>query len=512
MEEESSRILSQRTFDDRRGRLLVGFTAALASMALLSLPATAEWDPSWDDRHGVVATNTSGYTHPDEPYQGPVFFDRLSMNWWYNYLPDSDPQRVFPGYNKLYMYWRAVLSRSATQIQQDAADAKAAYPDCTIWWAMSNEPNDLGQANQSATAFADIYLHHHQNLRIGDPTCKIIGPGILNWDFESTSVWQAGRDWYEEFRNAWYANPTARAYSEANYGVSYPPQDGFNFHAYDLRGYQGTPWEPMDWRWDKGQIELCYADVLTYPEVFQKEIWLSEFGGLKSANMDENINHCVGLVSWMRHQPFMKRWVWFTIHSDMYWSDSSPPRLELLGADALPTKLGFVAKRLAEMPRSDEVMGYPATEDFETLDSYVRDGWQGTTNITDTRDGSIRLGLVNGQSYTAGQMRGAGFTVSGHVYHVSFDYVTNYDNARVYLGVDTSTAEDLWTLDSYGPNSGHVELDLPDASPSVGFCFCVRESFTYPHPTNEWHGTVKNVIVYYRPYPVTAVDPHLHYR
>jgi len=478
---------------------------------LPSIRASADWDPSWDDRHAVVATDTGGYLHPDAPFQGPVFFDRLSMKWWLNYHPDSPPQEIFPGYPRLYSYYAASLNYSAAQIQQHAADAKAAHPGTTICWAMSNEPNDLGQANQSATDFAAIYFHHFQNLKIGDPDCRIIGPGLLNWTYTSNSVWQSGHDWYEEFRTAWYNNPTARAYSEANYGVSYPPQDGFNLHSYDLRGYHGTPWEPLDWRWCRDQIQLCYDDILTYPEVFRKEIWLTEFGGLKAATMKENVNHCVGLVSWMRRQPFMKRWFWFVIHSDANWQDTDPPRVELLDANAQPTDLGLVAGRLARMDRFDEVLGYPATDDFASMVPYVRDGWTGTTSINEAKTTELKLSLVNGRTYTANTMRGDGFTLQGYAYHVSFDYITNYDNAKVYLAMDTDFGGEVWKPDQYGPNSGHVELDLTGAA-EIDFCFNVRDTFTYSNPTDEWHGTIRNVIVYYRPEPATSVDTHLQYR
>ena len=135
---------------------------------LTALPAQAQlWPEAPDERSAVVATDTSGWGGPVTPMQGPQFFDALGMRWWYNYLPDSSPSRVFPGYNKLYMYWKATLtSYTPQQIQAQAAAAAAAYPGQTIWWAMSNEPNDRGQANQSAAAFAEIYYLHHCNLKI----------------------------------------------------------------------------------------------------------------------------------------------------------------------------------------------------------------------------------------------------------------------------------------------------------------------------------------------------------
>jgi len=79
---------------------------------------------------------------------------------------------------------------------------------------------------------------------------------------------------------------------------------------------------------------------VTYPEVLEKKIWLSEFGALRAATMADNVRLTRQLVGWMRDQPFMERWVYFTIHSDKYWSDTNPPRLELLGETAEPTAVG----------------------------------------------------------------------------------------------------------------------------------------------------------------------------
>jgi len=264
----------------------------------------------------------------------------------------------------------------------------------------------------------------------------------------------------------------------------------------------------MDWRWCRDQIQLCYDDIQTYPEVLSKEVWLTEFGGLRAANMKEDINHCVGLVSWMRRQPFIKRWFWFTIHSDYYWENGI---LELLDANAQPTELGLVAGRLARMDRFDEVCGYPATDGFGSWDTYVRDGWSGTTLMNEVKSDYLKLSLVNGTTYTANTMRGARVSLSGPAYHISFDYSTNYDNTKVLLAMDTDIGGEVWSLDEFGTNGGHVEMDLTGVR-EISFGLYVVSTYTFPYPTDEWHGTIRNVIIYYRPEPATSVDTYGHYR
>jgi hypothetical protein len=487
------------------------FLPVVISFPLIWAAAAAQaqlWPPVVDERSGVVATDTSGWGGPVTPMQGAQFFDALGMKWWYNYLPDSSPSRVFPGYHKLYMYWRATLtSYTPAQIQAHAAAAAAAYPGETIWWAMSNEPNDLGQANQSASAFAEIYYLHHSNLKIGDPNCRIMGPGILNWDFLSTSVWQKGKDWYEEFRQAWYDNPTWRAYSEANYGVSYPPQDAFNLHTYDLRGVQGTPWAPEDWRYSRDQMLMCYTDLQTYPETAGKKIWLTEFGALRAATMADNIILTRQLVGWMRDQSFIARWVWFTIHSDKNWSDSDPPRLELLDENGQPWPVGLVAQELATLPidvKVDPINGHYATD---PVTAYLRVGTTTASGINDVAGDHPRFELVQGASLAAGTMRGREIAAGSHrfIRKVVFQYTTNYDNSKVKMIVDgvvrSGSSSQVWEMDQYGGQNGSVELtfDTTDRIRAVATGLVVVQPFTYSYATGGWYGELKNLVIYSEP-------------
>jgi hypothetical protein len=444
------------------------------------------------------------------PMQGGQFFDELGMKWWYDYAPNTAGE-TFPGYHKLYMYWRATLDKTADQIQADAAAAAAAYPGETIWWGMSNEPNARDQANQVAADYAAIYYHYHSNLKIGDPNCKIIGPGIVNWDFLSTTD-QRGKDWYQEFRQAWYNNPTYRAYSETNYGVSYPPQDAFNLHTYDLRGLQGTPWAAEDWRYSRDQILMCYNDLLTYPEILNKKIWLTEFGALRSSSMAGNIILTRQLVGWMRQQSFMERWFWFSIHSDMYWSDSNPPRLELLDDNGLRWPVGDTARELANLPLAvvvDPINGHYSTD---PAISYLRTGTNLAAGILDAGGDHPHFDLLQGSSLSTDTMRGR--TISAGplriIRKVVFQYATNYDNSQVILVMDRISdqgmASQAWSCNQYGGNSGSVELTFSavDRVQSLGIGMTPVTSFVYNYATGEWFGDLSAPVIYTEPIHVQA--------
>lgn len=486
----------------------IGLTLVVLSWSV----ARAEWNPAYDDRTGVVATETSGWGGPVTPMQGGAFLDTLGMRWWYDYDPDSGAD-VFPGYDKLYMYWKATLAYTDAQIQANAAAAAAAYPGRTVWWAMSNEPNDRGQANQPAAAYAEIYYKFHRNIKLGDPNAKIMGPGILNWDFLSTSVYQRGRDWYDEFRQAWHDNGTYRAYSEANYGVSYPPQDAFNFHAYDLRGVQGTPWAPEDWRYSRDQMLLCYEDLFHYPEVLRKKIWLTEFAALRAATMDENIDLTRQLVGWMRDQPFLERWFWFTIHSDRNWADTVPPRLELLNDQGDRWPVGDLARELATLPRTTRVDPWNHHYEADPPIVYVRPGLTHTSGIADAGGDHPRFDLRQGQSYEAGSMRGRAYaTAPRAITKATFSYQTNYDNAKVRLFVDARRRDgmnyEVWSNNQFGGTAGRATLVFNPAHRvcTLGVGLRVVQGFSYSLPDGEWHGMLDKVVVYTEPTPESRGD------
>ncbi|MFA5866923.1 MAG: hypothetical protein WC891_03040 [Actinomycetota bacterium] len=83
---------------------------------------------------------------------------------------------------------------------------------------------------------------------------------------------------------------------------------------------------------------------------------------------------------------------------------------------------------------------------------------------------------------------------------ISFDYVTNYDNARVTLRLIALRpgyfSTEVWRNNVYGSSSGSATVALPDHTRQIWVEFFVHSgSFLYPYPTGEWYGLIKNVKV-----------------
>jgi hypothetical protein len=457
-----------------------------------------------DERHGIVATDTSGWDGPTVPMQGPKFFDAIGMKWWYEYSHNSKPTNTFAGYPRLYMYWRATLGRKAEQIQADARTAAEACPGQTVCWAISNEPNEHLQANQTGKEYAAIYYHYHRNLKIGDPNCRIMGAGILNWDFKSSTTFQRGKDWYEEFRQTWRDNPTWRSYSQKNYGVEYPPQDAFNFHAYDLRGVAGTPFAPEDWRYSRDQILKCYADIRRYPEVLNKKIWLTEFGALRAPTMEDNIALCGQLVGWMREQPYMERWFWFLLHSDKH---GNWPKLELLTDEGERTELGAAALELATLPNNVKVI--PVNHDYANhpQQTYLRKGWSEAPGLIEVTGDHPRYHLIQKAEFANKAM--CGRTIPAPANHrirkVLFRVTSNYDPDKVQLVIDAIDAagrqQKLWQNNKFGPRTADISLTCAAAARvrSIGVAMAVQKPFTYEFAHGEWQAAVQNLVLYTEP-------------
>ncbi len=471
--------------------LLVHIASALILMLLVA-PVLAEDPATFDQRFGVVATDSSGWDGPVKPMQGPQFFEPLATAWWYNYSPRIESYEVpglmlsWPGYRRLYMFWKAD-THSATEIQDYARAAKVADPSHTIWWAMSNEPNDTGQANQAAATFAPIYLKYHKNLRIGDPTCKIMGCGLLDWQYTKWSCYQTGKSWYEEFRNAWAAIPECATYSQSINGTNYPPQDAFCVHSYHMNA------QPADWRWCRDDLTACHNDLETYPETQGLKIWNTEWGDLNAPSKTQAANMMGALSLWMREQPWMDKWFLFLTHNDRY---TSFHHIELFDDNGNIMPLGRAYQAISKLPANAEFYHYPFNASFDQAPVYVRPSWSDDGKIGENTSG-LKFYLTNGVNYSANTMRARKFAPQkGLISKVRFNYQTNYDNTRCVLVMDTSKGESKWQVDTFGYKLDYLEIDLSDDPVEyITFGLYIKCAFTYTRPTEEWYGIVSNVML-----------------
>ena len=477
----------------------------LAFLLLVASVTALAGDPAtYDPRFAVVATDSSGYGGPLMPMQGPSFFDQIRTAWWYNYTPRIESYQVpglmlfWPGYQRLYMFWRASGDSDAA-IQNYASAAKAADPTRTIWWAMSNEPNDRGQANQTATSFAPIYLKYHKNLRIGDPTCKIMGCGLLDWRFTNSSCYQTGKSWYQEFRNAWAANPDCVAYSQSVNGTTYPPQDAFSLHSYDIR------W-PGYWRWCRDELMACYADLQTYPETQGLKVWNTEWGDLTAPTQAQAADIESGLALWMREQPWMEKWFLFYTHDDRY---SGFGVLNLFDDAGNATQLGRVYRDLSLLPADEAFYHFPYSATWDTAADYVRPMWSKSNNVGESLNNpGCKFYLTNGIAYSANTMRGRKFAPdAGSIWKVRFNYLTNYDNSKCVFAMDTSAQTAKWQVDAFGVSTDYVEIDL-SANPVnwVAFGLYIKTGFTYAYTTGDWRGLVANLMLFTCPSAPAVTD------
>ena len=420
-------------------------SALLAVVVLVACASVPVWAAGIDPRFAM-----SGWA-------GWGKFDEVGSSWWLNWDKSISPSYVNVNYPYLRMYWRTRAGEyTDTQIQDWARAARSLYgPGVPIVWTASNEPNDRGQANQTPAEFADGYYQYHKNLKIGDPDCKVIGPGILDWTFLSTSVWQKGKDWYAELRQVWANNPTYSAYSLSIQGNSYPPMDAFNMHTYDLRGVQGTPWAEPDWKYLRDETIACYNDLQTYPETKNLKIWNTEYGSLRAGNITESADALGGFVLWLREQSYMEKWFFFIISS---WDGSWSNTILLNYPDNTINALGKAHYALSTMGDA-EVYNMPHDDPYSVGTEYTRPGATYTDRIAERYYIGLELGPQSGYRYNAGEMRGKTYAATRRIKRVTLNYRMTCDPSLFRLEIDIPGHPAIYTS---GANTldQWVDLDL----------------------------------------------------
>jgi hypothetical protein len=433
--------------------------------------------------------------------------DEVGACWWLNWDKSLDPAYANDNYPYVRMYWRTKAGQYSDEtIQNWARTARALYgPNVTIWWTASNEPNDRGQANQTPAEFAAGYYQYYKNLKIGDPTCKVLGPGILNWTFQSDSVWMKGKDWYEEFRQVWANNPVYAAYSMSIQGNPYPPMDAFNLHTYDLRGLQGTPWQgPPDWKYLRDETLACYADLQQYPETQNLKIWITEYGSLRTANMTETADTLGPICLWFRQQPFIERWFFFILRS----RTGAWPNMLLLDINNNITPLGKAHWALSTMG-DEEVYNLPFNAEYNSGTAYTRPGYTYTTKFAENYTLGLNIYPQQGQTYNAGEMRGRTYVVDRRIKRLTFNYRMTCNPSLYQIEVDIPGHPAIWIS---GSNTGDqwADIDLSSYNTdrvSIGL-YCTTTN-TYSDATGSATAKVTNITLWLYPKPSTpVVDDH----
>ncbi|MFP6680398.1 MAG: glycosyl hydrolase [Dehalococcoidia bacterium] len=213
-------------------------------------PAVSTSIPDIDDRFGIIASG------PARDWQ----VQNLNATWFIDF--NSDPGDAPPGTNKVPFI--QVAPRSVRIPPADLAVLTARAEGS--YWYIGGEPNVAAQGNMTPEAFVDEFDYYATEIRLADPTAKIMGPSILNWDFTCTGCggFTSGETWMRSFIDA-YA---------VRHGGKSPPVDVWSIDAYPLT------WDsvPMtNWQLIRDQI-LGFRHFLTLevPGHERTPIWVTE--------------------------------------------------------------------------------------------------------------------------------------------------------------------------------------------------------------------------------------------
>lgn len=378
--------------------------------------------------------------------------EEVGATWFLNWGRSLNKNLVNNDHPYLRMYWRTKAGEfTDEQIQDWAKQAREMHgPDAEIYWTASNEPNEKIQANQTPAEFAAGYYQYHKNLKIGDPKCKVLGPGILNWTFKSYSVWQEGGKWYRELRELWAKDPVYSAYSMSVQGNPYPPMDAFNMHTYDLLGLQGTPPQgPPTWQYLRDEALACYNDLQTWPETKDLKIWNTEYSLLRGRHITDGADTLGGIALWFKEQPWMEKWFFFIIAiTDDAWNQTI-----LLDKEGNINSLGKAHHALSTMGDA-EVYNMPFNAPYSIGSRYTRAGCEYTERIDERYFIGINFIMQKDESYKAGDMRGRTYTMHRPIKRVTFNYRMTCDPALYQLELDIPGTAALWksgdqTLDQW---------------------------------------------------------------
>jgi hypothetical protein len=104
---------------------------------------------------------------------------------------------------------------------QTLQDGARNYPGS--YWIIGNEPNVGDGAITTGAQYATEFQYYYQTIKSVDPTAKLVGPNILNWDNTCNSCpnFPSGRTWVGQFLAAW----------TSQYGGD-APIDVWSLHAY----------------------------------------------------------------------------------------------------------------------------------------------------------------------------------------------------------------------------------------------------------------------------------------
>ena len=154
--------------------------------------------------------------------ENQYFLEQLGVDWYHNFR--SDTSNVPSGYNKLP---HISASDPSNLLSADAITSLVQSAPAGSYWYVGGEPNNPA-GYVSPAAFVEVFRHYYTNIKAADPTARVTGPSILNWDFTCIGCqgFQSGESWLTQFISAY----------ESAYNGEKPPVDVWTIDTY-----------PIDW-------------------------------------------------------------------------------------------------------------------------------------------------------------------------------------------------------------------------------------------------------------------------
>lgn len=241
----------------------------------------------------------------------------LNVDWYLDY--SSDVSEIPEGKNKLlYIPMRAGDSRmSPADIQSRAVT----YPGAV--WYLGGEPN-VPTARRYTRITPEEYIpefrYYRQHIKAADPTARITGPSVLNWDFTCRGCggYMSGEEWMRSFVDQY----------TAIYGVA-PQVDIWALDSYPLT-WDALP--TVEWGIVGEQVEN-FRQYLEeeVPGHAETPIWLTEvaahwaYAELAIKDWDEEYEwdamegYMLNLVGWLRRNSdrlHIGKWFFYRAHVD----------------------------------------------------------------------------------------------------------------------------------------------------------------------------------------------------
>jgi hypothetical protein len=286
-----------------------------------------------DERYGVVL-HTQGS-------DGDHFLERINVDWYLNF--STSMSNVPEGKNKVPFIrvptgsspWTSnqVLNiESMTDNQIDAMGflTRAEISDMAqdspgAYWYVFGEANRYGYI--TGTRWAPVFHYFITQIKQADPTAKIIGTSLLNWDFTCIGCggYQRGDVWFQEFIGAY----------ETEYGEK-PEVDIWAIDIYPI-DWNNTPNSAAHASIVFDQIEGYREHLDTIAEYEDTPIWITEialhwgFDGwvvngstvqpTGTYHWDNMSDYLIAVLDWLEENAAsydVEKWFFYKTYEDVY--------------------------------------------------------------------------------------------------------------------------------------------------------------------------------------------------